>query len=205
MDLYSMPHPIWDMSSPEGCWVTGNAKWDTDTANIEKGTLFPYTKNPQIYRCPADKSKVEPAHTPWPPPSSLVKLELPRTRSYSMSGSMHCTKWRTDYTFRRSSLINNPGPAVAFEFLDVNEDCISDGHFKIVTTTEPHGNQLGNEWISLPSDRHERGCSLSFTDGHAQRFPWRWPKKFLNYFQPFAGPEDEGDFRDLQARIKQAP
>jgi prepilin-type N-terminal cleavage/methylation domain-containing protein/prepilin-type processing-associated H-X9-DG protein len=205
MDLYSSMRPLWDMSSPDGCWVTGHAKWDTNTANIEKGTLFVYTRNAQIYRCPTDKSLVEPAGTPWPTPPGTVKLNLPRTRSYSMSGSMHCTKWRTDYTFRLDSLINNPSPANVFVFLDVNEDCIADGHFKIVTTTEPHGNVYGNEWIIMPAERHDRGCNLSFADGHVEHWRWRSPKRFINYFQSFASPEDELDFRNLQGRIKQSP
>jgi prepilin-type N-terminal cleavage/methylation domain-containing protein/prepilin-type processing-associated H-X9-DG protein len=206
MDLFGTMHPpIWSMSSPEGCWVTGHAKWDINTANIEKGTLYPYAKNAQIYRCPAHRSKVEPAGTPWPRPPGAVTLNLPRTRSYSMSGSMHCTKWRSDYTFKRGAMINNPSPANAFVFLGVNEDCISDGHFKIVTTSEPNGNQFGNEWIVLPADRHDRGCNLSFADGHVESWHWRWPKRFIKYEQIFADPEDEKDFRRLQERIKQTP
>src|SRR5688572_20116196 len=39
-------------------WVTGNARLDTNTLNIEKGKLFKYNRSVGIYRCPADRSHV---------------------------------------------------------------------------------------------------------------------------------------------------
>lgn len=199
-DLYggSMGMSIWQMSSQEGDWVTGHAKWDTDTENIKKGTLFPFAGDALIYRCPADRSTVE---KPGTPPGS-AKLKQLRTRSYSMSGAMHCTKWREPLSFKRSSLINDAGPSQAFVFLDVNEDSISDGHFKIINRWEP---KYGDVWISLPSDRHNRGANLSYADGSVRYQRWNHPKKFINYFQSFDGAEDEKDLRILQKGIKQSP
>jgi len=95
---------------------------------------------------------------------------------------MNCTKWRAAYTYKRSSLITAPSPTAAFVFLDVNEESISDGHFKIVNPDEKYG----NEWVSLPSDRHDRGCNLSFADGHVEHWKWKWPKKWIDYFVKFA-------------------
>ena len=42
-----------------GSWIEGNAWVDTNSFNIEKGVLFPYSKSDKIYRCPADKSTVQ--------------------------------------------------------------------------------------------------------------------------------------------------
>jgi prepilin-type N-terminal cleavage/methylation domain-containing protein/prepilin-type processing-associated H-X9-DG protein len=198
MDLYLQmgAKPLWQMPSPAGCWVTGHARWDTNTTNIQMGTLYPIAGNAQIYRCPADKSRVD--QTGWPGGPGTPKLNLLRTRSYSMSGSMHCTKWRTDLTFKRGTSITNPDKA--FVFLDENEDCIADAHFKIVTPLEKYGNQ----WICMPADRHDRGCNLSFADGHAEWWKWRWPKRFDNFFQSIDEPEDLKDFRKLQEGIKQS-
>ena len=112
------------------------------------------------------------------------------------------TKWRSDYSYKRSSLINNPGPAQAFVFLDVDEASISDGHFKIINPGEP---KFGDKWISLPSDRHDRGCNLSFADGHVDHWKWNYPKNFINYFQSVANPKDEMDLRKMQEGIKQSP
>jgi prepilin-type processing-associated H-X9-DG protein len=115
---------------------------------------------------------------------------------------MHCTKWRSDYSFQRSSLIISPSPVQVFVFLDVNEGSISDGHFKMINPWEP---KYGDEWISLPSDRHDRGCNLSFADGHVDPWKWKYPKTFVKYFQPLANADDEKDFRKLQEGIKQSP
>ena len=193
-----MGMPIWQMGSQEGDWVTGHAKWDTDTENIKKGTLFPYAGNASIYLCPADKSTTEKPGT-FP---GTMKLKQRRTRSYSMNGSMHCTKWREALSYKRGSLINNVGASQAFVFLDVNEDSISDGHFKIINRWEP---KFGDVWISLPSDRHNVGCNLSYADGSARYQKWNHPKKWTNYFQPVANAQDEKDLRKLQEGIKQSP
>jgi prepilin-type N-terminal cleavage/methylation domain-containing protein/prepilin-type processing-associated H-X9-DG protein len=195
-DLYSdaMRSMLPLMQSQPGDWVTGHAKWDTNSANIEKGVIFPYSGSAAIYRCPADRSSAE--------RMDGSKLNLPRTRSYSMSGSIHCTKWRSGYSFKRSSSINNPGPSEVFLFLDVNEQSIADGHFKIVTPLE---GAMGNQWISLPADRHNQGCNLSFVDGHAESWRWKAPKTFRHYFQGVDSPGDERDLRRLQRGIKQTP
>ena len=37
-------------------WVLGNAKLDTNTANIQAGSIFRYVGSPAVYHCPADKS-----------------------------------------------------------------------------------------------------------------------------------------------------
>ncbi len=39
-------------------WVWGNARYDTNTVNIEQGVLFAELRLTGIYRCPADKSTV---------------------------------------------------------------------------------------------------------------------------------------------------
>ena len=35
-------------------WCPGNVRTDVNTANIEKGYLFPYNRSTAIYHCPAD-------------------------------------------------------------------------------------------------------------------------------------------------------
>ena len=58
-------------------WCAGNARADVNTTNIENGYLFPYNRNPVIYRCPADHSPVEPLGgllTPDAPEAPLAGL-----------------------------------------------------------------------------------------------------------------------------------
>jgi prepilin-type N-terminal cleavage/methylation domain-containing protein len=56
-------------------WCAGNARTDVNTANIEKGYLFPYNRSTKIYHCPADKARVADAG-------------VLHTRSYNMSQSV---------------------------------------------------------------------------------------------------------------------
>jgi prepilin-type processing-associated H-X9-DG protein len=189
--LDGMIGSVGDMVSPEGCWVSGHAKWDTNAVNIENGQLFKYNRSTTIYRCPADRSKAETLDG--------VHLKMQRARSYAMSGSLNCNKWRSELTYKRRSAI--PNPSEVFVFLDVHEDSIADAHFKIVNLSE----EYGNAWISLPSDRHGRGANLSFADGHATTWKWKWPKKFINFLQPTANRSDESDLRRLQAGIMPKP
>jgi hypothetical protein len=47
-----------DIENLSGSWVLGNAKRDTNTANIQAGVMFRYVGSPGVYHCQADKSLV---------------------------------------------------------------------------------------------------------------------------------------------------
>ena len=57
-------------------------------------------------------------------------------------------------------------------------------------------------WFDLPADRHNRGCNLSFADGHAERWRWAAPKIFHNLSQP-PTPEEMPDYQRIQRAMKQ--
>jgi prepilin-type N-terminal cleavage/methylation domain-containing protein len=64
-------------SSSSDSWVTGNARTDFNSQNIQKGVLFKYNTSVAIYKCAADNSKV---------------VGFPKTsrfRSYSMSTGLN--------------------------------------------------------------------------------------------------------------------
>ncbi len=54
-------------------WIAGNARWDTTITNLERGTLFRYVSTAKVFRCPADRSKIE------------RQPQLPRTRGYLLT------------------------------------------------------------------------------------------------------------------------
>ena len=148
-------------------WCSGDALHDMTTTNVARGLLFPYNGTAAIYRCPADRSKVEMADG--------TKLAMFRTRSYSMSVSINGLPltagpifWPPN--FEKESDINDPGPSRLFEFLDDHESSIFRGSaFGIL----PHGWErfFATAWWSVPADRHSQGCNLSFADGHVEH--WR--------------------------------
>ena len=54
IDTYALG---WKSLAPS--WAVGDAMYDTSTTNLEQGVLFSYNRSAGIYRCPANKIKVE--------------------------------------------------------------------------------------------------------------------------------------------------
>jgi prepilin-type processing-associated H-X9-DG protein len=182
--------------------VLGNAQKDTTTANIENGVLFPYTKSTAIYRCPGDKAVVRSSGRTFP-----------RTRAYSINGWMNSElegkgwSWggenSSEYAFTKySQLTSNPTVEKAVVFIDEHERSIDDGIFIInnLTVLPPI-----YAWAELPTDRHNRGCNLSFADGHVDHWKWKWPKRFIRYRQSCANALDRQDYDRLQTGIPKLP
>jgi prepilin-type N-terminal cleavage/methylation domain-containing protein/prepilin-type processing-associated H-X9-DG protein len=173
-------------------WCPGLTIFDTNTANIEKGLLFPYNQSTAIYRCPTDRSRVRPLDG--------EELPLLRTRSYNMNGTLACsTTWWVP-TYRQYSEMIDPPPSKVFVFIEVHEDGIFDAHFGISSTNA--GFYL-DHWGDLPADRHRRGINLSFADGHVEYWKWQWPKVFQMWGQPVANEKDLADLRRVQEGVRQ--
>lgn len=180
-----------------GSWVLGNAQKDLTTTNIALGLLYSEAHNVGIYRCPSDKSLVD---------GSKVQL---RRRSYSLNSWLHTYSDPSDFwpytadprteAFIKTkwSQVTEPGPAAIFVFMDENEKSIDDG---LIVVGHP-GNNVPNVWYKLPSDRHGRGCNLSFADGHVERWKWKFQKCFVKHGQPVAtasADPNRGDVQDLR-------
>ncbi len=175
-------------------WVWGNAKTDTNTRGITNGILYPEVGSVTVYHCPVDHSIV--ADHPG----------LRRFRSYSANLylNVHIDSGDLQQGINDDSSSNlrtldqlvNPGPSGTFVFIDEHEQSIGDGIFGFF-----YGDQieLGGWGGSVPSDRHDRGCNLSFADGHVDHVAWRAPKKGMEEgdVQPVSNDDDERDFRKL--------
>ncbi len=193
LNLMDRSGPAGDWWTPPGSWVVGNARSDTTTTNVERGTLFPYLLAVHVYRCPADRSRVD------------TQPELPRTRSYVLSGALAgndpnshpavVALFRTTY-----SQINSPSPTRTWAFLDGSEGTTLGGPAWVwpIAQTDRNG-----EWIHQPSDRHNQGANLSFADGHVAYQRWRWLKQLGQPGQsiPAANALDLEDLRWLQAGL----
>jgi len=140
-------------------WVYGSmtvAAESTNTALIQAGLLYPFCRNPGVYRCPADKTS--------------------HCRSYSMQSQLACYMRGEQYDGQGAmgipgylpvyleNQLKNPAPAQTIVLVDENPASIDDGFFGILIT--------GDLWVNAPAIWHSRGCNLSFGDGHAER--WRW-------------------------------
>jgi prepilin-type N-terminal cleavage/methylation domain-containing protein/prepilin-type processing-associated H-X9-DG protein len=180
-------------------WVWGNAKTDTNSANIEHGVIFPNIGSRAVYRCPADRSTI------------IGRPDLRRFRSYSanpwlnthiVSGDKQEGVNDHSLNLRKFSQILNPPPAKILVFIDEHPQSIGDGMFGI---PNPWVSGVPAGWwgASMPADRHGQGCNLSFADGHVEHYHWLSPKKGMNEgdAQPPANPQDLKDLERLQTGV----
>lgn len=161
-------------------WTEGCTLVDTDTSQIEKGVLFPQVKSDKVFHCPTDTSKVN--------NSSLL-----RTRSYSMNihlNSVPSINGVGPNPLKKISQFTNTTSQV-FVFIDENEQSIEDGTFGLFPAPS-------QQWLNLASDRHNRSANLTFADGHAQKWKWRYKKVFTGSSQSTVNADDLEDLRRLQ-------
>jgi len=170
-------------------WCAGNAQTDVNTANIERGYLFPYNRSTAIYHCPADKARV-------------AGTNRRHTRSYNMSQSISGISFGKVLghlpTFQTLMQIRSPEPAHLFVFIDVHEDQITDSLFGIPLPGDPWDGM----WFDLPANRHNDGCNLSFADGHVEHWKWAVPKVFRSLGQAVEPQEEWRDYDRLRAHIR---
>ncbi|MHC4556131.1 MAG: prepilin-type N-terminal cleavage/methylation domain-containing protein [Planctomycetota bacterium] len=175
LNLASPITGVW-RSTPNSWIGDSSAPHDPNTARIENGAFFKgnYNRSMGLYHCPTDKSRV----------LTLAGVELgtKRTRSYAMNAAVGGPDWGQPVAYRAATIRN---PARLFVFLDENEESIDDACFLVRPTPE-------ETWANVPSDRHSRGCNLSFADGHVEHWNWRHPKRHGG------GVKNEADLADLR-------
>lgn len=172
--------------SPTNSWVLGNAGLDTDPATITSGSIYPYVRNIQVYRCPADRSRVL--------GSSVLIL-----RTYSLSCFMGGPpRDTTDYGIKplhQTSQIRNPSRLLTF--LEEDDATIDDGHFLYSPTV--------NNWYNIPSWLHQNGVTLQFADGHGEYWHWRGPRPTTTYFTSGSALTDPASLQDVARMQQTAP
>ena len=132
----------------------------------------------------------------------LGRPTLPRTRSYSRNGWLNDDPALVGYPlpipYEKTKYTELANPSQIFGFIDEHQDCIDDG--SMVVGHPLLNSQNLNSWWDLPSDRHNQGCTISFTDGQVVPWQWKWPKQFKAHHQPTApGTQDpqQNDLKDL--------
>jgi prepilin-type N-terminal cleavage/methylation domain-containing protein/prepilin-type processing-associated H-X9-DG protein len=176
--------------STTNSWVTGNAQASADPVLLKQGSIYSYTPNTQVYRCPADRSTIFDASTP-------------RERSYSMDAYLNggldvriYGGYLTGNVIRYSDLL--PSPSKVFVLLDETQAVIDDGVFLLYR--DP-----ADFWQNGPSHRHSQGANLSFADGHCERWKWRYPNDIQTHGQAVANDQDRQDLKRLQEALPAVP
>jgi len=164
-----------DYSSAQESWVAGHEQileMATNVACIQTGRLYAYNQSPAIYRCPS-VTGMAPVGVPT---DLLVRTVSMNGRmgeaipgDISVDGAVEDTSWvfGSDYPpIRKFSEIKSPPPTDALVFVDESLNTVDDCFFAI---------QLGYgvaKWQNSPTARHVNGATLSFADGHAERWSW---------------------------------
>ena len=145
----------------------------TNASGISRGTLYPYTRSPGVYRCPRDQRTVD---------------GVPYVRSCSMNNWMNGQS-PADFlsgpdpshqVYRKDSDL--PAPAKLFVFVDEDEASISDSLFVVIIDPGWYMNDI-------PACRHKTAYPLSFTDGHSEALRFLCPET-LSWEPPQPNPAE---------------
>ena len=137
-----------------------NSAQAVDPTWIKAGSIFPYVKAVNVYRCPADTSV-------WGPAGIAGGVGAqPRTRSMSMNAWLGPYQvWAPNYiVFYKEGDLAAMGAVNVWLFLDENPYSINDGYM----VEDPAALQ----WVDYPATYHNRAGGISFCDGHAQIRKW---------------------------------
>lgn len=134
------------------------------------GLLGPYSRDPHLYRCPADRSWVE-----------IGGTRHPRVRSVSMNLYMGAN-WLGPlaqqgldagyFIYRKLGDFYALPPTQAWVLLDEHEDSINGGGFVVDVIRRDGAAQI---W-DVPASYHHAAAGFSFADGHAEIRRWRDPR-----------------------------
>jgi prepilin-type N-terminal cleavage/methylation domain-containing protein len=148
-------------------WEPTNLTW------IAAGQIFPYIKNPDVYRCPADTSTYVYSTTTVYPMGSQGNT---RVRSMSMNGYMNGMSKYTGYTtgariYLKEDDLTLGGAANLWLLIDENPYSINDGFF-INNPNNAQNPPTGTAWEDIPASYHAGACGMNFCDGHAIIKKW---------------------------------
>ena len=169
----SLPPNKWDLGGSDnwgslpGSWIVGNAQSDRTSSNVVKGVLFQYTRTVELYRCPSDQSTVTGAKNVLRPFSYTLQSYLNGTPDGPPNSSPYVKAFKQKST----QLIT---PSKTFCFVDNSEKSILGGPFY---SYNPWVFGWDAQWDSVPTDRHLQGGTISFADGRAEYWRWKWQKK----------------------------
>jgi len=167
-------------NTTEKLWIQGYFYNQTDQTNLNlmldpQYALFGnYLKTEKVYMCPSDK-----------PTFKMGNVYYPKVRSYSLNVYVgYVTEYSGGWDsrigpldvhmrpvykiFRKHSEIIRTMPSGLFLFMDVHPDSICWPYFGVYMAED--------SFFNWPGSAHNRGCVVSFADGHAEYHRWRDPR-----------------------------
>jgi len=166
-------------------WVYGVEGTFADGTNIVSlqtlvdrrySKLGPYSRDPSIYRCPADQTSIRVGSTTYFHNRSVSANHAVGTKLDGVSpvdaawldGTYSHTANRTWYTFAKLSDVVRPDPAQLWILIEEDGASINDGNFAVIMP-QP-------EMIDWPATRHDLSATISYADGSAEIHRWKDPR-----------------------------
>ena len=166
-----------DIGSAHGqVWVAGNVPTMTNVAVLldpAYSQLGPYTRDPDLYRCPSDRSTFTWDGVTYHQLRSVAMNHAVGTKLDGISptdgpwldGNHSHTANRPWRTFAKLSELVVLQPSEHFVFIDEDEFSINDG-----TLALSMHDRL--EWLDWPGTRHNSAAAMSFAAGNAALHRW---------------------------------
>jgi prepilin-type N-terminal cleavage/methylation domain-containing protein len=179
-------------------WVdspaTDDAALEEKKDACERGLLWPYVEEIDVYRCPGDLRKMNPPHWAF--------------RSYSLSGNMYGEERFSGWTGRALRLYSEiKHPATKYVFVEeIDPRGYNKGSWVVKET--------GRSWIDPLAIWHNKQSTFSWADGRAEKHRWVDPSTIKMAEDAFDGrdvfgmtvPAGEGeDLRFMQQRYQLWP
>jgi prepilin-type N-terminal cleavage/methylation domain-containing protein/prepilin-type processing-associated H-X9-DG protein len=157
------------------------ANWDY-TFDMAKRPLWPFVKNPGVYKCPADHSTVQ-VNGMAKPRVLTMSMNLyvggfaPAKGSGTLAGNDGNWPFADPYTIY-SKLTSITAPTKIFVFLDMREDRVNWSNFMTDMTGYANPVNPGAYAFTtdLPGMYHNLAAGFSFADGHSEMHRWRDPR-----------------------------
>jgi prepilin-type N-terminal cleavage/methylation domain-containing protein/prepilin-type processing-associated H-X9-DG protein len=176
--------PTTDLTDPDNyAWSTAHMDWNganranwDPTYDMQRRPLWTYTKQQNVYKCPADTSTV-----------TFLGITHPRILSMDMNlydGGFAPTKasglsvgndggWPFAAPYRIfSKLALISAPSSIFVFLDMRQDAQNWSNFMQDMTGYSPNNPGSYMFADIPGMYHNKACGFSFADGHAEIHRW---------------------------------
>ncbi|HOW66887.1 MAG TPA: type II secretion system protein [Candidatus Paceibacterota bacterium] len=151
-------------------WVEGSLNFtagntdNTNTQRLLRGQLGSTLQDPNVFKCPADRSTVK-----------IGGRTHPRVRSISMSQSfgysasvgtwLPASQYRT---YKKTADMSDPPPTRLFVLVDEHPDSINDAAFAV----QMSGQGASLRIIDFPASFHNGACGFGFADGHSEIKKW---------------------------------
>jgi prepilin-type processing-associated H-X9-DG protein len=129
----------------------------------------------------------------------IQNTSISRNRSFALSGYMNGpAEADAQYFVTPLTLMSQLNKAsTTLTFLDESDSTIDDGHFLFSTKI--------NNWLNVPTWRHQNGSVLAFADGHTEYWQWKSEEPTFNWFSDNSDLTDPVALADVASMQRAAP